>query len=86
METRFMNKIRKQIYLDQWQETRLAELATNTGVSEAEIIRHALDSYLLALEELPSDHPLSLLAGIGSSKKGAFGGSNHDEVIYKSYR
>lgn len=79
-----MNKIRKQVYLNPWQEERLTELAAKAGISEAEIICLALDAYLLALEELPSDHPLSLLAGLGASAHGASGASDHDEVVYKS--
>ena len=78
-----MSKIRKQIYLKRWQEERLSELAANSGVSEAEIIRHALDAYLLALDELPGDHPLSLLAGLGSSATGGSGASDHDRIIYQ---
>lgn len=79
-----MNKIRKQFYLDQWQHEKLAELASKSGVSEAEIIRSALDAYLLALEQLPQDHPLSSLAGIGSSTEGGPGAAQHDQVIYRS--
>lgn len=77
-----MNKVRKQIYIDHWQDARLAQLAEETGSSEAEIIRHALDGYLLALDELPSNHPLTSLAGLGSSSGGS-GASDHDTVAYK---
>lgn len=77
-----MNKIRKQIYLDSWQEKRLAGLSATTGVSEAELIRNALSAYFLALDELPSEHPLSLLAGIGSSGAADTGASTHDVVAY----
>jgi len=78
-----MNKVRKQVYLNHWQEERLSELAEKRGVSEAEIIRHALDSYLLALNELPKNHPLTSLAGMGSSGEVDSGASNHDRVIYR---
>lgn len=78
-----MNKVRKQVYLEQWQEERLAELSAKCGVSEAEIIRNALDAYLLALDELPSDHPLSCLAGSGASGKSDTGASEHDTIVYK---
>jgi hypothetical protein len=78
-----MNKIRKQIYLTHWQDQRLAELAKKTSTSEAEIIRHALDAYLLALNELPPNHPLTFLAGMGSSSSPDSGASDHDRVIYR---
>ena len=75
-----MSKIRKQIYLQPWQDQRLAELSARSGLSEAEIIRAALDAYVLALDELPADHPFSSLAGIGASDEGEFGASKHDEI------
>lgn len=42
-------KVRKQIYLDQSQSERLKQLASSSGVSEAEVIRQALDQYAHAL-------------------------------------
>ena len=36
-------KVRKQIYIEPYQETILKRLANETGVSEAEIIRQAID-------------------------------------------
>lgn len=82
-EGRGVKKIRKQIYLDPWQESGLAELARRAAVPEAEIVRKAIDAYLIAVDELPEDHPLSLLAGIGASEKGSVGGSDHDEIVYQ---
>ncbi len=38
--------VRKQIYIERRQEARLKRLAKQRGVSEAEIIRHALDREL----------------------------------------
>ena len=78
-----LRKIRKQIYLNPWQEDRLVELARKANASEAEIIRKAIDAYLLAVEELPHEHPLSGLAGLGASKEGGAGASDHDRVIYQ---
>lgn len=77
-----MNKVRKQIYLTTWQDQRLSELAEQTNTSEAEILRHALDAYLLALDELPPNHPLTSLAGMGSGNTSSSGASDHDRVIY----
>ncbi|HMO58876.1 MAG TPA: CopG family transcriptional regulator [Roseiflexaceae bacterium] len=39
-------KVRKQIYLDPAQESMLKRIAGATGVSEAEIIRQAIDRHL----------------------------------------
>lgn len=36
-------RIRKQVYLDPQQEARLKQLAAETGLTEAELIRQALD-------------------------------------------
>ncbi|WP_316436446.1 CopG family transcriptional regulator [Leptolyngbya sp. NK1-12] len=44
-----MAKVRKQIYLDARQDTLLKRIAQQTGVSEAEIIRQALDQHLSAV-------------------------------------
>ncbi|MHB2019219.1 MAG: ribbon-helix-helix domain-containing protein [Candidatus Xenobia bacterium] len=77
-----MKMVRKQIYLTQWQEDRLLELARKAGRPEAEVIRRALDAYLLALDELPADHPLSGLAAIGSGAEGP-GAAQHDRIIYE---
>ncbi|HRN68685.1 MAG TPA: CopG family transcriptional regulator [Promineifilum sp.] len=48
-------KIRKQIYLDRDQELQLKRLAAAIGSSEAEIIRHSLDSRLGMPKQLPRD-------------------------------
>lgn len=40
-----MPKVRKQIYIDPIQEDSLKQLAKDTGVSEAEIIRQAIDRH-----------------------------------------
>jgi hypothetical protein len=41
-------KVRKQIYIDPNQEVRLKQLAAVTGLTEAEIIRRAIDGHLAA--------------------------------------
>lgn len=40
-------KIRKQIYITPQQETILKQISNDTGVSEAEIIRQAVDYYAI---------------------------------------
>jgi len=42
-------KIRKQIYIDAEQEAILKQIAADTGMSEAEIIRKAVSRYSLAM-------------------------------------
>ena len=39
-------KIRKQIYIEPAQETFLKQVTTQTGVSEAELIRQAIDQHI----------------------------------------
>jgi hypothetical protein len=39
-------KVRKQVYIDPHQEKQLKQQAAETGMSEAEIIRHAIDFWL----------------------------------------
>ena len=43
-------KIRKQVYIEPEQERRLKKLTKQTGMSEAEIIRKALDLQLHEIE------------------------------------
>ena len=44
------SKIRKQIYIDSVQESILKQLSKNMGISEAEIIRQAIDRYSLVFQ------------------------------------
>ncbi len=43
-------KVRKQLYLEQRQQDRLARLSDLHGVSESELIRQAIDRQLLAAD------------------------------------
>lgn len=43
-------KIRKQIYIDSAHEVILKQLSVDMGVSEAEIIRQAVEQYSLAIK------------------------------------
>jgi hypothetical protein len=49
-------KVRKQIYLDPQQEAALKRQAAETGLSEAEIIRQAIDNQTRVLR-----HPMAAL-------------------------
>ena len=48
-------KIRKQIYIQPRQEHLLKEIAQQTGISEAEIIRQAIDLHLGEITVLQTD-------------------------------
>lgn len=43
-----VTKVRKQIYVDQDQQLRLKRLARQTGLSEAALIREAIDRYVVS--------------------------------------
>lgn len=62
-----MNKIRKQIYLDPHHEVALKSLCEQTGQSEAQLIRSALDRHLLQGHGLP--HSTRDLAAWEAEKK-----------------
>ncbi len=58
------SKVRKQIYIDPDQESTLKQLAKDTGISEAEIIRQAIDHTRRSCE-----YPGAILAlGNGSDR------------------
>jgi hypothetical protein len=85
---------RKQVYIEAEQEKRLKSLAKKRGVSEAVLVREALDAYLEVNDfkgfERIEDHPLWGLVGLATSEEGPTDGSvNHDHYIYgvpKKYR
>lgn len=45
--------IRKQIYIEPEQEAQLKQLASRTGLAEAELIRQAIDQYVATARRLP---------------------------------
>jgi hypothetical protein len=51
-----VRKLRKQIYLDPQQEAALKRQAAETGISEAEIIRQAIDNQTRVLR-----HPMAAM-------------------------
>ena len=59
--------VRKQFYLRQELNKVLAETAQEQKLPEAEIIRRALEEYMLKQFYLPPEEPISALAGIGQS-------------------
>ena len=73
-------RIRKQIYLDPGQNEQVKQISARHGKPEAEIIREAIDNYLISNQANQQD-PLCELVGI--VKDGAENGStNHDQAIY----
>lgn len=48
-------KVRKQIYIEPDQEVRLKRLAAETGVTEAELIRQAIDRHTHSLRPVRRD-------------------------------
>ncbi len=76
---------RKQIYIEKDQDERLKRAAADRKVSEAEIIREAIDRYLdmkspPVLESI-EDHPIWKMVGAADEPGGVTDGS----VNYKFY-
>ncbi len=46
-----MSKVRKQVYLELRQDALIKQISEMSGVSEAEVIRQALDSHLVGLRQ-----------------------------------
>lgn len=71
--------VRKQTYISRKQDAALKRIALRQKVTEAEIIRRAIDAYIKPLEA--ESNPLLELEGIGAggSEDGA---ENHDRYLY----
>ena len=50
-----VTKVRKQIYIEPYQEAILKRLATETGISEAEIIRQAIHHHVQLIQHPKPD-------------------------------
>lgn len=78
---------RKQIYLDPGSDKRLKKLAKQKGVSEASLIREAVDTYLAKAEEQPGEtaakDPLLLLVGIYRGDLPPDAAADHDRYLYR---
>jgi hypothetical protein len=72
--------IRKQIYLEPSQNDAIKLLSTRKGATEAEIIREALDLYLVAHREAQQDPLMQMIGRISSGKRD--GSLRHDRDIY----
>jgi hypothetical protein len=72
--------IRKQIYLEPKQNEHVKVLSAREGKTEAEIIRDALDNYLVTVSKVKED-PLTQLIGIVETGE-RNGSVMHDRDIY----
>jgi predicted DNA-binding protein len=72
--------IRKQVYLGASQEERIKILSSRKGMSEAEIIREAVEEYLAHENTLD---PIENLIGIIHSKQGD-GATEHDRDLLEA--
>ncbi len=78
-----LRMIRKQTYLFPEQEKKLKELAKLKKVTEAEIIREALEHFLKEEEKGLIENPLFKIIGISGSAAGPEDGSvHHDKYLY----
>jgi hypothetical protein len=74
---------RKQIYLDEQQEAAIKRLAARRGVSEAHVIREAMDEYLRAIPPPDAGNLFLSLAGIVDDPEAPVDGSQaYDRDLY----
>jgi hypothetical protein len=81
----YMAKVRKQIYLEERQERLLRQRAKSLGVSEAEIIRVALDVALAPQKRSSSKHPIErfvegVVADVAAGRVWKGGKFDRDEI------
>lgn len=77
--------IRRQLYLTRELDQKLKELAKDANLSESEILREALGSYLAQEERkriLLEKNPLYQMIGFCKTGGGKDGAANHDKYIY----
>jgi hypothetical protein len=72
--------IRKQIYLKPSQQKQLKNFARIRNLSEAEIIRLAIDSYL-ERNQLQGNNPLQQLVGLCKEPAPSDLAENHDQYL-----
>ncbi|MEW6661312.1 MAG: hypothetical protein ACOY9Y_05050 [Bacillota bacterium] len=70
--------VRKQVYLTSVQEQKLKKLARKNSVTEAEILRRAIDNYIQ--EEPLEEDPLLELCGCYDGEEDE--SLHHDEYVY----
>lgn len=76
--------VRKQIYLKREQEKQIKKIARLRNVSEAEIIRTAVDSFI-ARNKPKEINPLFELIGMCKGESPADLAENHDRYLTEDY-
>lgn len=75
--------VRKQTYILPEQDEELKKLAKIKMVTEAEIIREALDNFIRQEKKRLQENPLLEIVGISGDAEGPRDGSvNHDRYLY----
>ncbi|MCL4517204.1 MAG: ribbon-helix-helix domain-containing protein [Firmicutes bacterium] len=77
--------VRRQLYLTRELDQKLRKLSKNANLSESEILREALGSYLAQEDRkrIPlEENPLYQMIGFCKPGGGKDGAANHDEYIY----
>ncbi len=60
---------RTQIYLTSYQKKKLASYAASAGVSQSELIRQSIDTYINSVEETDKEKVLGDIAGIWANRQ-----------------
>jgi hypothetical protein len=71
--------VRKQTYLTKEQDLMIKKLAHSRGISEAEVLRSAIDRYLKEAGLMPYRDPLRDIVGMVRTGVGT-GSTNHDAI------
>lgn len=80
---RAQRMVRKQTYIFPEQDEELKKLAKIKMVTEAEIIREALDNFISQEKKRLQENPLLEIVGISDETEGPQDGSvNHDRYLY----
>ena len=74
-----MKYLRKQTYLTPEQDQMLKHLARVKGVTEAHVLREAVESYLAASGSRGDRDPLWEMVGIVKTSRGS-GSTSHDSI------
>ncbi|MEN1967851.1 CopG family transcriptional regulator [Lentibacillus sp. N15] len=76
----YERKIRKQIYLEPDQNKEVKQLSAIKGRTEAEIIREAIDNFLVSNRTAQKDPLFELVGMVKNGEKD--GSTAHDQDIY----
>lgn len=71
-----MDYVRKQTYITREQDSAVKEVARQRGITEAEVLRQALDSWLATEVDRERDDPFAALIGLVEGPATV----NHDDI------